>query len=309
MSTRNPTLSIGMPVHNGLPFLPEALESLLGQTYDDFELIISDNASDDGTAEVCGEFARRDARIRLLRNSENLGAAENYNRVVREARGRYFKWAAADDNCLPPYLERCVNVLASRDDVVLCYPKTQLIDKCGLRIAEYEDNMHIDHPSVSRRLRHVFRTVGKANCVFGVIRTDALCRTNLIGPYRASDYVLLAELSMLGKFHEVPGRLFLRRIHEDQSAVGKTDREIAEWFRPYHAGGGTFPMWRLFGEHIRAIHRSSQPLVKRVACYPQLVHLLRRHRSSLFREIGCARLLTQGIFRWSAAGNEPVNVR
>lgn len=308
MST--PTVSIGLPVHNGLPYLREAILSLLNQTFVDFELIISDNASEDGTLDVCEEFAQRDGRIRILRNAENHGAAENYNRLVHTAKGRYFKWAANDDVCLPTYLERCVEVLQGRPEVVLCYPKTQLIDAQGLPIRNYQDNMHFDESSAARRLRHVIRSVRKANCVFGVIRTESLRRTNLIGRYRASDYVLLAELAMLGCFYETPERLFLRRIHEMQSGEGKSNQEIADWFHPRTSSGGTYPIWRLLGEHVRAVHRSPQPRTSRLACYFQLVHLLRKYRSALVREmVQAAQRSTRLCTSWPVSGNMPVGVQ
>ena len=81
--------SIGLPVFNGENFLAPAIESILGQTYDDFELIISDNASTDATSQICRDFARRDSRVRYIRNARNLGADPNYNAVFRAARGRY----------------------------------------------------------------------------------------------------------------------------------------------------------------------------------------------------------------------------
>lgn len=106
-----PQVSIGMPVYNGVPFIREALDSLLAQTFTDFELIISDNASTDGTEAICREYAAKDARIRYVRQSENRGAAANFQFVLDEAVGEYFMWAAADDVWLPKFIETCVNLL------------------------------------------------------------------------------------------------------------------------------------------------------------------------------------------------------
>ena len=99
-----PRVSIGLPVYNGENFLEFALDSILGQTFQDFELIISDNASTDATESICRRYAAKDSRIRYYRNPNNQGAAQNYNRVFALARGEYFKWAAHDDVCKPNYL-------------------------------------------------------------------------------------------------------------------------------------------------------------------------------------------------------------
>jgi glycosyltransferase involved in cell wall biosynthesis len=113
---RRPGLSIGLPVYNGEKYLAESLEALLGQSYDDFELIISDNASTDGTAEICSRYSKRDSRIRYLRQSHNVGCAPNHNFVVGEAKGELFKWASDDDLYARDLLKYCVEALMDGDD-------------------------------------------------------------------------------------------------------------------------------------------------------------------------------------------------
>ena len=107
-----PLVSMGMPVYNGAKYLREALDSLLAQTYKDFELVISDNASTDDTAKICQEYARKDRRIRYIRRKENVGGWKNFDFVRREARGRYFVWAAHDDLRGKSYLEKCLKKFA-----------------------------------------------------------------------------------------------------------------------------------------------------------------------------------------------------
>lgn len=119
--TRSPKVSIGMPVYNEELFIRKALDSLLAQTYGDFEIIISDNASTDATAEICKEYLQRDRRIRYIRQSQNLGGYHNFLFAFKEARGEYFMWAAADDlwdqNCLMKW----ASVLSTHDDVGLVF--------------------------------------------------------------------------------------------------------------------------------------------------------------------------------------------
>ena len=106
-----PQVSIGMPVFNGEKFICEALDSLLAQTFTDFELIISDNASTDGTEAICGEYAAKDSRIRYVRQAENLGPAANFKYVLDVAVGEYFMWAAADDLWAPNFIDKCRHML------------------------------------------------------------------------------------------------------------------------------------------------------------------------------------------------------
>jgi len=128
VSESHPLVSIGIPIFNAEEFLADALESLLGQTLGDFELLISDNASTDGTEEIGRAFAARDPRIQYVRNTQNLGASPNFNRVLEMARGKYFKCAAHDDLCEPTYLEKCVSVLEGDKEAVHCFTGTKLID-------------------------------------------------------------------------------------------------------------------------------------------------------------------------------------
>ena len=131
---RTPRVSVGVPVYNAEKYLRQSLESLLAQTFEDVEIIISDNCSADATEAICREFAQRDSRIRYLRQPENLGAIANFNHVFAEARGEYFKWAAYDDLCEPTFLQRCVDVLDKNPDVGWCHSKSDRIDADGGRL-------------------------------------------------------------------------------------------------------------------------------------------------------------------------------
>jgi glycosyltransferase involved in cell wall biosynthesis len=92
-----PALTIGMPVYNGEQFIRRSLDSLLAQSFREFELLVSDNASTDGTSAILQEYAARDPRIILRRQDCNIGALANFRYVLNEASGNYFMWASADD--------------------------------------------------------------------------------------------------------------------------------------------------------------------------------------------------------------------
>jgi glycosyltransferase involved in cell wall biosynthesis len=214
MVNDKPRVSIGMPVFNGEKYLKAALDSILAQTYQDFELIISDNASTDKTQQICREYARKDSRIRYYRNKRNLGAAWNFNRVFKLSSGEYFKWAAYDDVIAPEFLSKCVNLLDQDPSIVLCHSKTARIDENGIVVGTYDSSTN-DSLKPHERLREVLRRKGFPWMIFGVVRRDALSMTPLLRDYIGSDWNLLAEISLIGRIYEIPEYLFFRRDHPD----------------------------------------------------------------------------------------------
>src|SRR5215467_16020251 len=132
-----PLLSIGLFVYNGERYLEQTVESILNQTFTDFELIISDNASTDRTYEISQAYARRDPRIRYYRSEKNMGAGWNVRRVYELGTGKYFKQAAADDLLEPDFLRLCVEALENDPSRVLAYPKTKVVDENGKFIENY----------------------------------------------------------------------------------------------------------------------------------------------------------------------------
>ena len=263
-----PKVSIGLPVYNGERTLRHALDSLLAQDFTDFELVISDNASTDGTRAICEEYAARDARVRYSRNKENLGAAANYNRVVGLARGEYFRWAAHDDSCKPDHLSRCLEALRSApSDTVLCYPWTLLIDGDDSVIGRYQDGIGSQDPRPHRRLAVVLRDLELCNSIMGLIRLSALRQTRLIDRFRSSDVLLLSELAMLGPVVEVPDYLFERRRDLKDFGVARlTPQEQAEWFDPNQGGVSPFVRTTLFLQHLVSIWRLPLGGLDRLRC-------------------------------------------
>lgn len=271
-NSRTPKVSIGMPIYNGEHFLPQTLDSLLTQTYKDFELIISDNASSDSTQEICQRYAAQDSRIRYLRQSANLGASQNFNYTFEQASGEYFKWAAHDDLCAPEYLARCVEVLDRDPQVILCYTRAQAIDEKGQVIRQYVTKPNLQ--SSQAYIRYIESLTDDKNItivpiiIFGLIRKDILAKTTLIGNYASSDGVLLGELALYGRFHEVPECLFSYRHHAEQSWVTNPDRRSLEsWYDPKRAQKITFPKWRLLKEHLHSIRYGPVNWNQRFRCY------------------------------------------
>jgi glycosyltransferase involved in cell wall biosynthesis len=226
-----PTVSIGLPVYNGEKYLATALHSIVSQDFEDFELIISDNASQDNTAAICREFSESDRRVKYSRVEVNRGAAPNYRRVFQLAEGAYFKWAAHDDACLPGFLKHCVDAIERAPaSVVLVYPRAQIIDAEGKVTRVDHESLQSRDSKPYRRAAHVVRNVSLAWPLFGVIRADALRKTRLIDSFIGSDYVLLAELAMIGQLWEIPEVLFQRRVYPGMSnVVHQTRAQWAAW--------------------------------------------------------------------------------
>jgi len=262
-------VTIGLPVYNGARFLAASLDSLLGQTFDDFELVISDNASTDETEEICREFAARDHRVRYIRREVNRGAAWNFNSLVREGTAPYFKWATHDDLLAPTCVERCVDVLdEAGDNVVLVYPRTRIVDERGEVVRDYVDGVDLREETPHERLGSLVRNLVLGNPMFGIVRRPVLEQTRLNGSFASSDYVLLAELALLGEIWEVPEFLFLRREHEGMSRrANATAADLAEWFEPGSGGRRVHEFSRLLVEHLRSIRALPLRRQERLRCY------------------------------------------
>src|SRR6516164_7687038 len=212
-----PLVSVGLFVYNGERFIEESLRSILNQTFTDFELIISDNASADRTGEIAEAYAQRDDRIRYYRAEENMGAGWNARRVYELARGKYFKWAAVDDLMEPDLLRRCVELLESDPGCVVAHARTKEVDENGAFIKNYVTPMKTDYDDPVARFREILLVPSWGYPIFGVMRMSALRQLPSQGSYVNADGVLLARMSLLGRFHEIPEYLFISRHHSGQS--------------------------------------------------------------------------------------------
>jgi glycosyltransferase involved in cell wall biosynthesis len=243
-----PKLSVGLPVYNGERHVRECLDSLLGQSYEDFELIISDNASDDGTGDICRQYAKMDSRIVYVRQAANIGRVPNHNFLIEEASGSLFKWVAADDLYARDLLKRSVEVLDERPEVVLVHSRSAIVDDVG-NVTEF-----VKYPVASDSLRAPdrFRSMlfdGWGDDSYGVIRTDVLRRTPLHGSYHYADRTFSIEIALHGPFYQVPDWLFFRREAPDRV---RTVRARCTYLDPRRADRLRHPVARLYGEYVFA---------------------------------------------------------
>jgi len=281
-------IHIGLPVYNGEAYLASALDSLLRQTFPDFEVIISDNGSTDATPEIAREYAAKDSRIRVLRYEENRGAAWNWNNAFAHSSAEYFKWAAHDDLHHPQYLERCMEVLEREPAVVLCYSATRYIDADGRAIkadatksivgGKRSDGCHLRQPRPHQRLRHIFGRY-PMHVLFGVVRREALTRTRGMGTYPSADRILVMEIALQGQMHEIDEELFIRRIHPAISWTRKTsEQEYAVWYDPKNRGRRAIPVLRRGVELAFGILHARLAKPDAIRSYIELLRYVAGHR-------------------------------
>lgn len=269
MGRRNPRVSIGIPVFNGERFLGETLESILTQSYEDIEVIISDNASSDGTADICMAAAGRDSRVHYHRNPHNVGIAPNCNRTFALATGEYYKLADYDDLLAPEFVARCVEELERHPQAAVCFPRTRLIDDAGRLIRDFEPPASACSPHAHVRFRSLIlepdHIVSQAS---GLMRSELVRRTAGHLSFPCSDEVFLAHLALLGDFVQVPERLFSYRLHERQSTKGAlaSDRARVALFDTALKGRAIPIRWLYFKACLAAIRQSPMSSGEKSLC-------------------------------------------
>jgi GT2 family glycosyltransferase len=215
-----PRLTIGLPVRNGGDHLAEALDSLLAQTYADFDLVVSDNASDDDTQEIVQARVAYDARVRYMRRDDPVGAAENFDRVLAEASGELFAWAAHDDIWEPLFLERLIALLDAHQGAALAFCDVDNVDERGRSVKHLRGVRGVagGGPRVVRLIRYLRSAEwkGRANAVYGVARTEALRASGGLRAYTAAawgqDFHLLFKVVAQGAIVHEPTLLFHKRL-------------------------------------------------------------------------------------------------
>lgn len=275
-----PRLTVGLPVYNSEQYVAESIESLLGQSYTDFELVISDNASTDDTPGICQRYAKQDGRIRYYRQPKNVGLAPNHNFCATQARGDLFKWAAGDDLYHRDLLSRCVEVLDERPEVVLVHSYTALIDAESnmYRATAYSLATSASRPS--DRFGSLLHGNG-GDDDGGVIRRTALLQTAMKNSYHHADRTTITELALYGPFYHVPEWMYFRRDHPDRAERAYPGaRARCANMDPRRANPWLHPIPRLLGEYLWAyiamIQKAPLSPAERRACYSHLVTWIAR---------------------------------
>jgi glycosyltransferase involved in cell wall biosynthesis len=256
----DPTVSIGFPVYNGERYLRGAIDSVLAQTYRDFEFIISDNASTDGTGKICSEYAAADPRIRYSRTDKNMGGGWNFNNVFLRSRGKYFVWFCHDDQWAPDFLQKHVDAMERNPDLASCYSRTTFVDAEGAPIYSIVGRPDLTGSDPVRRFREFLRyhtPTNECSQVLGLFRSDVLRKTRLMGIYPSSDMILLGDVCLRGPAYEIPECLLIRRDHPLKSTNAyHSMEERAEWYDPRKKGKIQLATWRWVWEWTRTVLRA-----------------------------------------------------
>lgn len=284
-------------MYNGERYLRSALDSLLGQTFTDFELVISDNASTDSTLQICHEYAERDGRITVLGQATNMGMVHNFRELFRQSRADYFMWASDHDLWHPEWLATHVEALEEHPEAVLTYPMAVAIGSGGEEIVK--DGRRFDTVGMGARERAraaSTRMKGAGNMVYGLFRSAALSKTSVYPSFLMPDRLLLLELSTQGAFHQVPRHLWYRRYpdggpdlqgaNDDYPGLIQRQRErlFPDGKAPWHSRLPTLGI--ALGLVLHLWSRPGRTGLGGVALAPYMAYLyLRRRRRQFFHEL------------------------
>jgi carbonic anhydrase/acetyltransferase-like protein (isoleucine patch superfamily)/MoaA/NifB/PqqE/SkfB family radical SAM enzyme/tetratricopeptide (TPR) repeat protein len=260
-SAQPPLVTIGVPLYNEERFIAQTLDSLLGQDYQNWEMVISDDASSDRSGEICQEYARKDPRIRYLRNRNNLGCVRNCNRLAELANGDYFLWGFQHDLYESTYLSRCVGVMHRQPELALCYSRTALIDEDGKPLGLAPDVVETQGLSSAAAFQKLLREMVSGNMIFGLFRTDLLAQTSLFRNCLGHDLVLAGELSLKGGIAQIQEPLFHRRQNRSQESPQAAHER---WIRMLRADGpaAVAPYLFMIGEYLKVIRGSTLPTLE-----------------------------------------------
>jgi len=303
MDNTQPRVSVGVAVYNGEKYLAKALDSLAAQTFIDFEVILSDNASTDSTPQICRRYVEADERFHYYRNAVNLGVAPNYNRVFELSKGEYFKWADYDDILHPEFLERCVETLDQNPEVALCYCKVNIIDEMGAYRDVYDPGPDTSSNHPHERFRNLILFPELAVQSMGLFRSEIIRQTQLHGSYPSSDEVFLAEMAMRGRYYEIQDRILDVRLHPGQSTRGaqEVQRERVVFFDSSLKGKIVLPKWRYLRSCVSAINRAPLSAYGRLYCYSQMIRWIVRppHIRALGKDIllASSQFITRSLVR------------
>jgi glycosyltransferase involved in cell wall biosynthesis len=214
MSDGEPLVSIGLPIRNGERYLEEAVRSVLAQEYGRIELVISDNASDDGTQEICRQLARSDARVRYHRQSENIGLVPNFNAVLHLAQGSYLKWMGDDDWLTPSYVTSCVQALEEDPALILVTTRQAHVDLAGAVESASYDGSRMRSISAVERFTEMLRLLNESHLLldplYGMTRRAWVAR--LHRPVMLfEDQIFAARLALAGPSGHLDQVLSYRR--------------------------------------------------------------------------------------------------
>lgn len=299
-----PAVSIGLPVYNGGKYLSEAIESILEQDFEDFELIISDNASTDNTPDICLAYQKSDSRIRLVRQERNMGIKVNFLNVLGLSCAPYFMFATHDDLHEKSFVSKCIKVLQADKSVSLVYPHTKLLNSNSEFLGIAKDYVKVDQNDPVERFRHLIWELGICNMMLGLFRTHLLKASATWGISIFGDTLLLSEVALSGKIIQIPEQLFIRRFTRNYNYKSPDDRNaqlMSETDPSLFEQGISLPHCKLTYAHLDVINNSHLGISQKEALIQETIKCFKaRYGNHMKYEIDRAvNLISNGIYYWT----------
>jgi glycosyltransferase involved in cell wall biosynthesis len=248
---KKPLVSIGIPLYNDEDYVEESLKSLLNQTYKKFEIIISDDNSTDNSPDICKKYTKKDNRIKYFKNNKNLGEIDNFNQVIRLAKGKYFMWATGHDKWNKGYISKCIQKLEENPKASVCFSYRKYIDKDGDEIKLDKKKLNtLNNPKFIRFIKSIWILCD--HVFYGVIKTDKLKKTRgylyVLGP----DHVLRTEMAFQGEFAQIEEELLYMRIHREENQEEAELRRLTRWSKKKEMN-----FFYLYLPHLATVHEYS----------------------------------------------------
>jgi hypothetical protein len=226
-SSAAPRVVLGMTLYNAAEYLPEAMDSLLAQTYADFGLVLLDDASSDGTERICREYEARDPRVRYHRHAARQAMVATWREVVEVAAREYptaesFAWVSDHDRWHPEWLGRLLDELDAHPEAVMAYPMTRRIAPDGTPLDKTPRQFEATGLAGPRERwsRFCREGTGSGDMIYGLMRIDAMRRVGIFRTALRPDRLLVAEMSLQGAIRQVPHVLWFRR-HFGETSVSR----------------------------------------------------------------------------------------
>jgi len=277
-NTQRPRISFALPVCNAERFLGRALDSLFAQDFDDFEVVVCDNASTDGTQNLMRRYCEADKRVRYIRNEKNIGQIENFNRVCELARGDFVRWMGADDWLEPEYARKCTAALDARPDAVGVTTQWRYMDDEGRVDFLDVPGPRVDAATPLRRLHLTLRLLQNGELLFdpiySLIRRDALERSGMLPVNRWTDRLLAFELCLMGPFCHLDDFLATRRNAREPRKV-----RIARWHKRYEGWKKREHRWMLYVNYAKIVGRAPLMIRQKLGCWGIILYYWMRDES------------------------------
>jgi glycosyltransferase involved in cell wall biosynthesis len=279
MPSKFPRITVGLPVYNGQDYLKTAIESVLAQTYGDFILLISDNASTDDTEQICRSYVALDPRVRYIRHSVNHGLYWNFRAAFNAAQSEFFKWMAHDDICAPNLLEECIRLLDKYPEAVLVSPKNAVI--VDDTIQHIPVDLRLDDARPNRRYAGALALKYYVPQLHGLFRAAALRQTPLLEDFMESDQTLIARVALMGRIVETEDYLFFHRLHASNASKHGRFYQDSSHTGSSQTNDTKLPHWKALLAYFRPTREVPLPLSERLLCWKHLLVWLFQDRNGL----------------------------